>query len=283
MPDLQLSFHTKFALKKEDLLKILLAATEEKGLDDSLPNLMKRTGLGNKKVSPMKSWALRSGLTTKTGLTPEGQLVLERDPYLKSSITDWLMHFYLSLGGKGLQPTPADPAEWGGWTWFIYRFLPNYFSFTVENLIYEARLVFPDEADSRLKENFGYVLGTYIKEQALASCQFLQLMGGESSKGKEKYIAGEAILPNPYLIGYFLAKLWERDYGQTTSIVTDDILHHPMGLTQVLGLEPATLQTQIDKLEIFGLLEQRRTVPPFQIIRRWDTPLILLEEAYAHA
>jgi hypothetical protein len=282
MPDLQLSFHGTFALKKEDLAKILQAAIKEKGLKDSREGLMDETKLGNEKVLRIKSWAVRSGLATKTSLTPEGQLVLERDPYLKSLITDWLMHFYLSFGGKGLQPTPSDPAEWGGWSWFIYRFLPNYFSFTVENLIYEARSFFSDETDARLEKNFRYVLRAYTEEQALASCQVLQAMGGESSKGKEKYIAGEAILPNPYLIGYFLAKLWERDYGQTTSIVTDDILHHSMGLTQVLGLEPATLQAQIDKLEIFGLLEQRRTVPPFQIIRRWDNPLTLLEEAYAH-
>jgi len=35
MPKLQLSFHTTFALKKEDLLKIIQAASEEKGLNDT--------------------------------------------------------------------------------------------------------------------------------------------------------------------------------------------------------------------------------------------------------
>ncbi len=277
MPKLQLSFHGSFALKKEDLLKILHAAEEAKGLKDSRENLMARTGLGNEKVLRIKGWAIRSGLVTRDRLSPEGAIVLTRDPYLNSPITDWLMHFHLSFGDQGLATPPSTPAEWGGWTWFIYSFLPNYFSFTTENLIYEARSIFSDETDQNLEKNLRYILRAYTEDHALMGCQFLQALSSD------KYMAGDAILPNPYLIGYFLAKLWERDYGEATSIVTDDVLHHPMGLVQVLGLEPATLQPQLDKLEIFGLIEQRRAVPPFQLVRRWDTALALLEDAYAHA
>lgn len=102
MPKLQLSFHTTFALKKDDVLKILTAANEAQGLDSSLDNLMERTGLGNKKVGPMKSWAIRSGLVRNNHLTPEGKIILAKDPYLQSPITDWYMHFYLSFGDNGL-------------------------------------------------------------------------------------------------------------------------------------------------------------------------------------
>jgi len=265
-----------FALKKDDLLKILKAASEENGLDDSLENLMERTGLGNKKVGPMKSWAIRAGLVQDDKLSPEGSLILEKDPYLESPLTDWFMHFYLSFGDKGLATPSDNPADWGGWTWFVYSFLPEYFTFTTENLIYEASQVFEDETSAKLEKNFRYVLRAYTEPEALESIQFLQALDGK------KYIAGEARLPNPYMVGYFLAKLWERDFGDATSVVTDDILNHPMGLAPLLGLEPATLQDQLDKLEIFGIIEQRRTVPPFQTVRRWDSPLALLEQAYAH-
>lgn len=74
MPKLQLSFHTTFALKKEDILRILQAAAEEKGLSDTLEGLMDRTSLGNKKVVPMKSWASRSGLVANDFLSPEGKI-----------------------------------------------------------------------------------------------------------------------------------------------------------------------------------------------------------------
>jgi hypothetical protein len=275
MPALQLSFHGTFALKKEDVLKILQAAQETKGLKDTREGLMNRTGLGNEKVLRIKSWAIRAGLVSGDRLTPEGELIISKDPYLQSPITDWYMHFYLSLGDNGLAPPPETPADWGGWTWFVYSFLPEYFTFNTSNLFYEAGKVFPDDT-KKLEKNFRYILRAYTEPEALESCQFLQKLDDN------KYVAGEAQLPNPYLVGYFLAKLWQRDFGDTTSIVTDDILNHKLGLAPILGLEPTTLQEQLDKLEIFGLTEQRRTVPPFQTVRRWDSPLALLEQAYAN-
>lgn len=276
MPRLQLSFHgNQASLNKEDLLKIVREASKEQGLKDSQENLMLRTGLGNKKVTPMKSWARRSGLVSGDRLTPEGKLILANDPYLQSPITDWYMHFYLSFGDNGLAPPPANPADWGGWTWFVYSFLPEYFTFNTSNLFYEAGQAFPDDT-KQLEKNLRYVLRAYTEPQALEACQFLQKLDDS------KYIAGEAQLPSPYLVGYFLAKLWQRDFGDTTSVVTDDILNHKLGLAPLLGLEPTTLQEQLDKLEIFGLIEQRRTVPPFQTVRRWESPLALLEQAYAN-
>jgi len=278
MVDLQLGFHGTFALKKQrDLVKIIKVAQEEQGLKDSRQGLMSRTGLGNEKVLRVKSWAIRSGLVQDNKLSLEGTLILEKDPYLKSPLTDWFMHFYLSLGDNGLAQPPTDPAEWGGWTWFVYSFLPEHFSFTTENLVYEASQVFENETASGIEKNFRYVLRAHTEAEALESCQFLQKLSDN------KYIAGEAQLPNPYMVGYFLAKLWERDFGDTASVVTDDILNHKMGLTPLLGLEPTTLQEQLDKLEIFGLIEQRRTVPPFQTVRRWHSSLALLEQAYAYA
>lgn len=276
MPKLQLGFHGNQAfLNKEDLLKIVKVASQDQGLNDSQENLMLKTGLGNKKVTPMKSWARRSGLVRDNYLTPEGKIILAKDPYLQSPITDWYMHFYLSFGDNGLATPPDTPADWGGWTWFVYSFLPEYFTFNTANLFYEAGQTFSDDA-KQIEKNLRYVLRAYTESEALAACQFLQKID------TTKYIAGEAQLPNPYLIGYFLSKLWERDFGDTTSIVTDDILNHKMGLAPLLGLEPATLQEQLDKLEIFGLIEQWRTVPPFQSIRRWESPLALLEQAYAN-
>lgn len=273
MPKLQLSFHTTFALKKEDILRILQAAAEAKGLSDSLESLMDRTGLGNKKVVPIKSWASRAGLLSEDFLSPEGKLVLEKDPYLESLTTNWLMHFYLSLGDKGLQTPPTNPADWGGWTYFIYTFLPHYRAFTSDDLVHTSALVFEQETTKNLTKNFKIPLRAYTEEQALANCKFL-------TQEDNQYVAGQANLPNAYLVGYFLAKLWERDFSNDTSALTESILNHPMGLAPVLGLSVAATQEQLNTLESHGIIEQRRAVPPFQVIPRWDAPLTLLEKAY---
>jgi len=58
-------------LSKEDLIKILQAAAEEKGLADTTEGLMARTSLGNQKVGPMKGLG---GLVSGNYLSPEGKL-----------------------------------------------------------------------------------------------------------------------------------------------------------------------------------------------------------------
>ncbi|KAF3886505.1 MULTISPECIES: DUF4007 family protein [Nostocales] len=272
MAKLQLHFNGNFSLKKEEVARILQAATEEKGLNDSLENLMNRTSLGNAKVGRIKSWASRAGLVQENRPSPEGEIVWRLDRYFESYITSWLMHFYLSFGDKGLQKPPKNPADWGGWCYFIFSFLPQYNTFTVDELLHHFTSIFEEESkiiSTRIK----YILRAYTENQALASCKFLTVQ-------EDKYSNQNATLPNPYLIGYFLAKLWERDFGDTTSVLTDDILQQKMGLAPVLAIETEALQECLNQLETLAIVEQRRTVSPAQIIRRWTDPLTLLEKAY---
>lgn len=275
MYHLQLGFHTTFAFKKNDVATILKAASEEKGLNDTQENLQKRTGFGNKKVSPMKTWAIRSGLVKDNLLSEAGKRVWECDPDLESPVTDWLMHFYLCFGGYGTAAPPEEPAEWGGWPYFIFSFLPQHRQFTAAELHAYAGTIFDTESAKSISKNFKYVLRAYTEPAALAACQFLTQTG-------DTYQAGNPELPNPYAIGYFLAELWNRDYPSETSILTKTLLNQPMGLAPILGLTPEDLEQELDRLETCGIIEQRRAVPPFQIIPRWDNPLDLLEKAYVN-
>ena len=53
-----------------------------------------------------------------------------------------------------------------------------------------------------------------------------------------------------------------------------------MGLAPVLGISAVAAQEQLNTLEAYGIIEQRRAVPPSQVIPCWDSPLTLLEKAY---
>jgi len=78
-------------------------------------------------------------------------------------------------------------------------------------------------------------------------------------------------------VGYFLAKLWERDFKDEGSVITESIVNHN-GAAPALGVKVEA--EQLNALEAYGIIEQRRAVPPFQVIPRWDEPLALLEKAY---
>lgn len=276
MSKLQLSFHGTFALKKEDIFKILREAAEEKGLNDDLKSLMARTGLGNCKVGPMSTWATRAGLIKDKYLSPEGKIVWQEDSHLQSLVTEWLMHFYLSFSGHGLKTPPAQPEDWGGWSYLVYNFLPHHPSFTEAELDHHTTLVFADNRPPNLAKNFRIVLRAYTEAQALGGCRII-------TKQDNSYHTGNPRLPNPYLIGYFLSRLWERDFPDSSSILTETLFKQAMGLKAVLGISEEALEAQLNTLEAYGIIEHRRAVPPFQIIPRWDEPLNLLQKAYAAA
>ncbi|MFP4297486.1 MAG: hypothetical protein ACLFT0_06485 [Spirulinaceae cyanobacterium] len=172
MARIQLHFNGNFAFKKEDICKILKVANEKKGLKDNLQNLMNRTSLGNAKIGRIKSWAIRSGLVNQYHLSPEGKIAWNIDRFLESNITDWLIHFYLSFSDKGLKQTPVEPADWGGWTYFVYTFLPQYPTFTSNELLQHSDSIF-EETSKVIATRFNYILRTYTEQQALASCHFL--------------------------------------------------------------------------------------------------------------
>lgn len=274
MAKLQMHFNGNFPLKKEEVSRILEAAAEEQGLNDTLQNLMDRTCLGNAKVGKIKSWAIRAGLVKQNHPTQEGKIVWQLDRHLESSITDWLMHFYLTFGDKGLQQPPENPADWGGWSYFIHSFLLEYGRFTADELLATSTSIFEEESKI-ISERIKYILRAYTENVALSSCRFIILEG-------DKFTTGSADLPNSYLIAYFLAKLWERDFGDTTSVLTTDIVEQKMGLAPILGVEKEALQEHLNRLETLALIEQRRTVSPSQVIRRWHDPIMLLEKAYAY-
>lgn len=272
MANIQLHFNGNFPLKKEEINKILQAASEEKGLNDELENLMKRTSLGNAKVGRIKSWAIRAGLINNNRPSPEGEIIKQLDPFLESIVTDWVIHFYLSFGDKGLQTPPNEPADWGGWSYFVYTFLPDRSSFTIEEFVQHSSLFFEEEPKI-ISQRIRYILRAYTENQALAACKFI-------TAENDRYVLGDTHLPNPYLIAYFLAKLWERDFKGQGSVLTESILNQKMGLAPVLGLNPEALQGVLNTLNSYGIIEHQRAVPPFQVIPRWDSPLNLLKKAY---
>lgn len=261
-------------MKKDDLKRVLAVAQEEDGLNAPLEALMSKTGLGNKKVGPVKSWAGRSGLIADGRLTPEGQIVTKYDPSLTSPVTDWLMHFYLSLSGKGLSPVPTRAADWGGWTYFVYDFVPGRSAFSLGDLIFYGKEEFADERESGLNSNFKILLRAYTDRGALSQIEFIK------DDNADGFRCNAAKLPNAYAIGFILARIWERDFGAVPSVTTEDVVAHPSGLTKVFGITPEQTQEHIDGLEALSIIEQRKTVAPFQIVRRWSDPLDLLKKAY---
>ena len=259
-------------LDKDDLRSLLQAIAQA---PPSTP-LAAQTGLTTAAFRNATQWAQATHLLDERGLTPEGKLIARKDPYLEAVVTDWLMHFYLSLGDLSL------------WSYFLYEFLPEHSSFTQDELFNHCIQSFIIESPDKLKKSLRLILKTYIEPQAIAKNKFLM-------QDNKRYSTGNSDLSNPYTVGYLLAKIWERDFKSQSAVLSDQIVNAEMGLANVLGINSEQLRQQLDTLANYEIIEQRSAKPhltgtkpqierdttsSYQVIRSWETAAELLEKAY---
>ena len=261
-----------------DVLTVQLRKTDVAGL---LAQWRTGAAIDSRQVSPAalqaaKQWAIAATLLDEQGLTPEGQLVATKDPYLEATVTDWLIHFNLSQSDRSL------------WKYIVYDFLPEHSSFTQDELLNCCIEGFKTASPDQLKKDLRLILRTYTEPQAIVKNKFL-------IERKKQYSTGNPELSNPYTVGYILAKIWERDFESQSSVLVDEIIDAKTGLTRALGITREQLRQQLDILEKYDIIEQQSARPrlagsqprrkqegetAYQIIRCWDNSIQLLEKAY---
>lgn len=273
MSKLQLGFHATFAFRKAEVARLLALAARPNGLPASTANLVAETGFGTKKVGPIKSWATRAGLIEGNTLTEAGHIIFESDPLLRSKTSEWLMHFNLSFGSNGFASPPPRADDWGGWPYFIFDFLPSHPEFTLETLVRAAETVFED-SDMLLKGNFSYLLRAYTDLDGLSGCGVL------TTTPQGSYKSGTRELPKTPLVAYLLSKIWIRDFGETSSVLTSAVREYHMGLAPLLCVSRVELDEVLDRLSGEGYIDQRKTVAPYQLVRRWADSAELLKRAF---
>jgi Protein of unknown function (DUF4007) len=262
-------------LQKADLRSLLLAiAPAPPGTP--LATLAESTGLTPAAFRNAIQWAQATHLMDDRGLTPEGHVVATKDPYLEAVVTDWLMHFHLSLNASSL------------WSYLIYEFLPENAAFTLDELLSTGIKVFVTETSEQLKKNIQLILRTYTEPQAIANNKIITRQG-------KIYSISNPNLSNVYTVGYVLAIFWEREFKERMAITINELLEVKSGLASCLGLSNEQLKQQLDVLATHEIIEKRSLKlygigskissekslkPDYQLIRKWEASLELLEKAY---
>jgi len=270
-------------LNKADVRSGLLAWADRPNAP--VAAVMEQTGLSRQRVSNAKQWALLGNFLDQKGLTPEGKLALQKDPYLETTVTDWRVHLIGSFDGQNSSIQPQSLADWDIWAHIVYSFLPEHSTFTKEELFqYLAQYFDSDKLENPIK----VLLKTYTEASAIANSAFLTRNG-------DTYATGNPNLENVYTVGYVLATIWQQDIGDQVSVLVDELLNSPVGLGKVLGLDSSQVRDQLDRLTEAEIIEQRSAKPHaagqtplrrqshetnYVVVRCWDNPLELLEKAY---
>ena len=242
-------------LRKEDL-RLLLHSLQER--------TNKSTDWKINNIRNVKSWARASNLIDAKGLTELGKILINKDPNLQATVTDWVIHFQLSLGNYPL------------FNYFIHDYIKNY------------KHIKNSQLETNTIKAMKLLVRIYTETEALAKCRFI-------TKNGQDFSIGSPDLSNTFTVAYLLAEIWERKYPNSRSLLVNEVLSHDYQMTTILGIKTESLRLYLDKLAQHEIIEQRLAgfyavdeLPPiklksdedYQIFPCWESSLELLKRAY---
>lgn len=272
-----------FALERDNISKILAFASENLSGDRHI--IAEETGIGiginasDGKVQPTIQYAVYSGLLTdesseiknNVSLSEVGKIIFERDARLKSAVTQWVMHYFLS----------RTENEALIWSFFVHEFLAHFTEFDSNTLEEKLKEKFSALSDRNNRENRRILTACYTDGGALSKISLIE------SFERDKYVRGASDFskekPYPaHLAAYILAEIWEAKHADKSMIATQ-VLQDGGHLATTLNLAGNDLQNCLDEMSAVGVVEQMREAPPFQVVRRWTDKFKLLRQAYDEA
>jgi len=269
-------FHKSFTLQRDNISKLISFVLEHPSA--SRQEIAVETGIGigknasDGKVRPTIQYAVYSGLLQPSAaesqneilLSDVGEIVFHYDPRLKTSISQWVMHYFLCR--------PQNESEI--WRFFVHDFIPAHGEFEGEVLEEALTKKFPDLSERINKENRRILTNCYIDGNALAKTRLIE------SYQKDKFIRGTPNYQNAFLAAYILAEIWEAKHGQDVTMVDPTVFFDGGDLATTLNLNEGDLRNCLNEITAIGAIRQLREAPPFQVVRRWDSKFDLLRRAY---
>jgi hypothetical protein len=116
-------------------------------------------------------------------------------------------------------------------------------------------------------------LGTYIKADALGG---LGILAGPE---RGPYEVAEPREVPAEVFAYGVCDYWEGALNGLRTVDLTSLTGQP-GLPAVFMLPTGTANRLLRAAQAAGFMEVQRSVPPFQVMRRWDSPTEALERVY---
>jgi len=222
------------------------------------------------KVQPTIDYAIYGGLLAltiedgrrKLSLTEVGKIVIEKDEWIKNSITQWVLHYHLS----------REESEAEVWAFFVQEFLLVHREF--ERATFETALLDKFGQRAKLKSmNPGVTLNTYISRKGLDKIHLIRELS------KSKYARAQPDIPNAYIVAYILAEIWEKKNVDSLMIEPSTLLERGH-LATTMGIAESDLQHWLNRLSAFSVITQMREARPYQVVCQWNNKFDLLKKAY---
>ena len=267
------AFHESFSLSLPSLSQILQVAnglqnSEEVGKGLTYDVIKQNTTLGNNYVKAMRRYARAVGLLdVHERITPFGEIACRFDPELRHTATLWVMQYHLCA------PHLSGPAFWAN---LVSECLVPGKDLTSEGIAVSIESFLYNRGDrplaSRtLKTTATVFLGTYKKSDGLGPLGFF---GSGSSK-----TVCEPVSPGLQTAAYAIADYWHGEWADVKTVNLSSMTE-PGGPAALLYMSSGDINAVLRQMASQGLVEVNRKVPPYQVVRLWNSPEDLLEHLY---
>jgi len=237
---LSIGFSETFPLQK-DLLSsaVRMYATSPRAADSDVAHSL---GINLRKLKGVKGWLRALGWrdNRRKTLSDVGALVSEQDPYLERTGTLCLMHYCLTTVGV------ADV-----WFHIVNGFLPWHRECTAEELYSSVEAIgLSARSPKHCRNDTRNFLNAHVSGNALADIGLLRptLSGYRVQSG--------SVLPE-LVLGYAIYDQREKGIA-TSTIAIDAVLAEPNSVGRVFLLDRNQLVSQLNQLELRGLVRIHR-------------------------
>ena len=273
------AFHESFALSNPALSQILNIASK---LGTAVKNgqkvltfdgIREGTTLGSNYVKSMRRYACGAGLLDNMErLSSFGRLALDHDSLLSDPATLWVMHY--NLAADHLSGPPF-------WHDLVLRYFAPGMELTPEQIANDigcsvASREAKELASRTLRSTATIFLGTYAKSDALGGLGILQLLKSSC------YITCRPCVPSMWVVAYVVADYWRAHWGDRAT-VNLSAMTEPGGPASLLLLSSGDMNALLREMQNQQLVQIQRRVPPYQVVRLWDSPESILEHLYDSA
>lgn len=269
------AFHETFPLSRAAITQLVetLAAQERKGAETSIRELLREeTHLGTNYVKAMPRYAFGAGILDDSyALTAFGKAVLENDPLLVQTATQWLMHYHLSA------PHGPGPAFWHHLV--VSRFRSGD-EFTREEIINQVNDFLQETegrsfAEQTIKSTTNAFLGSYYQEDGLGRLEIIEKLTDTD------YRVLEPEAPEVWAMAYAVLDFWAASFPQQITVNLNE-LTGTSGLTGLFLVGTGRLNAVLRAMQDEGYVEVHRVAPPYQVVLLNPDRQSILERLYSH-
>lgn len=272
---LKTSFSESFRMSRSGLSQILNAFISAKKSYLSIPTdayLRENTTLGHNQITSNVNYARGSGLIKRDGeITDFGYLVYDNDPNLSRIETQWILHYFFSIGHE------LGPEFWGKTIVNCFLIGNTLNKKDIADFIHNTSIEAGDKqlALGTYEAAATALLGSYSAIDGLGKLGLLE--GPE--KNQYTVRTPQSIPTNAFAC--ILADFWQANYPNSTSIDEERLTKSELPKLLLLGVDGFNAKLAELASPQLGLVQRQRRFDPPQIIRRWTDLAPLWSELYA--